>query len=103
MIEAVVAVLCFIAVVMLALVLHRGAAHAREIRELSMRLADALETKHRGMLLDLHSGLTQQGDRLGGHLTESSERLRGAVGDELKQTRDTLHAMKLALTENMHE
>jgi DNA recombination protein RmuC len=47
--------------------------------------------------------LTQQGDRLGGRLSESSERLRSAVGDELRQTRDTLHAMKLALTESMHE
>jgi DNA recombination protein RmuC len=45
--------------------------------------------------------LTAQGDRLGGHLTESSERLRTAVGEELKQTRDTLHAMKLSLTEDM--
>jgi DNA recombination protein RmuC len=59
--------------------------------------------KHRGMLLDLHNGLTAQGDRLGAHLTGSSERLRAAVGDELKQTRDTLHAMKLSLTENMNQ
>ena len=88
---------------MLALLLLRGAAQAREIRELSGRLSDALEAKHRGMLLDLHNGLTQQGDRLGGHLTESSERLRGAVGQELKQTRDTLHAMKLSLTEDMNQ
>jgi DNA recombination protein RmuC len=91
------------AVVMLAILLARGAAQAREIRELSTRLADALETKHRGMLLDLHNGLTQQGDRLGGHLTESSERLRGAVGEELRETRDTLHAMKLSLTQNMND
>ena len=55
------------------LVLARGAGQGREVRELSERLAevsgrlaDALETKHRGMLTDLHSGLTQQGDRLVG-------------------------------------
>lgn len=94
--------LAVVGLVMLALVLVRGAAQAREIRELSGRLSDALEVKHRGMLLDLHNGLTQQGDRLGGHLAESSERLRGAVGQELKQTRDTLHAMKLSLTEDMN-
>ena len=103
MIETVVAVLALAAVVMLALVLVRSAAQAREIRDLSSRLSDALELKHRGMLQDLHSGLTQQGDRLGGHLTESSERLRGAVAEELKATRDMLHAMKLALAENMHD
>jgi DNA recombination protein RmuC len=55
------------------------------------------------MLLDLHNGLTQQGDRLGGHLADSSERLRTSVGEELRETRDTLHAMKLAMTQNMNE
>src|SRR4051812_29272987 len=96
-------VLAFAAVSLLIVLLVRGAAQVREMRELSARLSDALETKHRGMLVDLHSGLTQQGDRLGGHLTQSSERLRGAVADELKQTRDTLHALKLTLSESMNE
>jgi DNA recombination protein RmuC len=95
--------LALAAIAMLGVVLVRSAAQAREVKALSSALADALETKHRGMLLDLHNGLTQQGDRLGGRLSESSERLRSAVGDELRQTRDTLHAMKLALTESMHE
>ncbi|HEV7801566.1 MAG TPA: DNA recombination protein RmuC [Burkholderiales bacterium] len=103
MIEIILAVLVLAAVAMLAVMLARGAVQAREIRELSGRLSEALEAKHRGMLVDLHNGLTQQGDRLGGHLTESSERLRGSVAEELKQTRDTLHAMKLSMTENMNE
>ncbi|MDB5865901.1 MAG: hypothetical protein JWO70_3707 [Betaproteobacteria bacterium] len=103
MTDLIVIALVLTAVVMLAILLLRGAAQAHEIRELSTRLADALEIKHRGMLLDLHNGLTQQGDRLGGHLTESSDRLRGAVGEELRETRDTLHAMKLSLTQNMNE
>jgi DNA recombination protein RmuC len=103
MFELVVLVLVFTAIVMLAMVLLRSAAQAREVRELSARLAEALETKHRGMLTDLHNGLTQQGDRLGGHLADSSERLRTSVGDELRETRDTLHAMKLAMTQNMND
>jgi DNA recombination protein RmuC len=103
MIEILLVVFSCVAVLLLVLLLVRGAAQAREIRELSGRLSDALESKHRGMLLDLHSGLTQQGDRLGGHLTQSSERLRGAVAEELKQTRDTLHALKLTLSESMNE
>src|SRR5215210_5223252 len=103
MIEIVLTIFACVSVSLLVLLLLRGAAQAREIRELSGRLSDALETKHRGMLLDLHSGLTQQGDRLGSHLTESSERLRGAVGEELKQTRDTLHALKLTMSESMNE
>jgi DNA recombination protein RmuC len=99
-----------VVVAMLALLLLRAASQAREVRELrlslsdvSERLSEALESKHRGMLVDLHSGLTQQGDRLGGHLTQSSERLRAAVGDELKQTRDTVHALKLSLERSMSE
>ena len=95
---------------MLVVLLLRGAHQAREMRDLSERLAgvserlsEALETKHRGMLVDLHSGLTQQGDRLGGHLTQSSERLRSSVAEELKQTRDTVHALKLSLSESMND
>ncbi len=110
MMEFVIAVLALAAVIMIAFVLVRGATQSHEVREFSARftevsgrLADALETKHRGMLTDLHSGLTQQGDRLGGHLTESSDRLRGAVAEELKQTRDTVHALKLSLSESMNE
>jgi DNA recombination protein RmuC len=101
--EVLLILLVVAAVLMLAVVLARGAAQAREIRELSGRLAEALEVKHRGMLLDLHNGLTQQGDRLGSHLTESSERLRGGVAEELRETRDTLHAMKLSVTQSMSE
>src|SRR5688572_12740865 len=108
--EILLAVLAVAAIVMLALVVARTNAQSREVRQLSegltqvsQRLSEALEARHRGMLTDLHSGLTQQGDRLGGHLTESSERLRGAVADELKQTRDAVHALKLSLSESMQE
>ena len=103
MLEIILLVLVFSAIVMLAVVLARSAAQGRELREVAGRLAEALETKHRGMLLDLHDGLTRQGDRLGSHLADSSERLRASVGEELRETRDTLHAMKLALTENMND
>ncbi len=73
----------------------------RAVAALSAQLDSGLETKHRAMLVDLHSGLTQQGDRLGEQVTGSSERLRGAVGAELTQTRDTLQALQLALVQNM--
>src|SRR3979490_3466105 len=42
-------------------------------------VAPLLEEKHRAMLTDLHIGLTQQGDRLGRHLTDSSERLSAKI------------------------
>ncbi len=73
-------------------------------RTLQRRLDDLpalLEQQHRAMLGDLHTGLAQQGDRLGGRLTESSERLRAVVAEELQRTRDTLHALQLALSESL--
>jgi DNA recombination protein RmuC len=103
MIDILVLILAVITAIAVAALYLKGVSQAREVRVLSDRLAQALEAKHRGMLVDLHSGLTHQGDRLGVHLTESSERLRTAVGEELKQTRDTLHALKLSLSESMHE
>ncbi len=94
--------LALVLMVLIALVLVylRMQAQTRVLMTLSAQFDSGLEAKHRAMLVDLHSGLTQQGDRLGGHLTDTSDRLRGAVGAELKQTRDTLHALQLTLTQN---
>ena len=58
------AILLFLLILFIALgaiLLLQGRALARTTRALQ----DALEEKHRAMLGDLHSGLTQQGDRLG--------------------------------------
>jgi len=59
------------------------------------RAAQMLEQQHRAMLTDLHDGLNKQGDRLIAAQASESERLRAAVGEELRATRDainTLHA-----------
>src|SRR3990172_8046573 len=90
-------ILVLIAVALIAWLAVRAWALQRRFDE----LPGVLEQQHRAMLGDLHTGLAQQGDRLGGHLTESSERLRAVVAEELKQTRDTLHALRLALTESL--
>jgi DNA recombination protein RmuC len=90
-------ILVLIAVALLAWLAFRVGALQRRFDE----LPTVLEQQHRAMLGDLHTGLAQQGDRLGGHLTESSERLRSVVAEELKQTRDTLHALRLALSESL--
>jgi len=55
-------------------------------------LARSLEEKHRQMLGDLHSGLTQQSDRLSSRLSE-----------ELNQTRDALHRLQMSLGANLGE
>jgi DNA recombination protein RmuC len=55
-------------------------------------LQKSLEEKHRQMLGDLHGGLQNQSDRLGGR-----------ISDELNQTRDALHKLQLALGSSLNE
>lgn len=64
-------------------------------------LVSQLEEKHRAMLLDLNDGLNKLGDRLHAISTESSERLRMAVAQELKETRDAMQALQLAQTDSL--
>jgi len=64
---------------------------------------ELLEEKHRAMLRDLHEGLASQSDRVGAVLGESSERLRARVADELTQTRESVHALQLALARSLSE
>ena len=69
--------------------------------QMTMELQQALEAKHRAMLGDLHDGLTKQGDRIGGQVSEAGERQRLSTAEELKQTREVLHALRLTLTQEM--
>jgi DNA recombination protein RmuC len=54
-----------------------------------------LEQQHRAMLSDLHDGLNRQGDRLIASQTEQAERLRAAVSEELRLTRDAIAALQV--------
>jgi len=64
------------------------------LRKLPARSASVLEQQHRAMLTDLHDGLNKQGDRLIAAQAAESERLRAAVGEELRATRDALNALQ---------
>jgi DNA recombination protein RmuC len=68
---------------------------------MTRELQQGLEEKHRAMLGDLHDGLTRQGDRLGAQVAEAGDRQRLSTADELKQTREVLHALRLTLTQEM--
>ncbi|MDB5808295.1 MAG: hypothetical protein JWN94_417 [Betaproteobacteria bacterium] len=92
------AVLTLAAIVFLVV---KSAAHGRALDELGARQLESAEQRHRAMLLDLHDGLVKQGDRLTTALTDNSERQRNSTAEELKATRDTLHALQLALSENL--
>ncbi|TSA41391.1 MAG: DNA recombination protein RmuC [Betaproteobacteria bacterium] len=94
-------ILVLIAVALIAWLAWRVGTLQRRVDELPLSLAQGLEQHHRGMLVNLHDGLTKQGDRLAAALTDNSERLRSSTADELKQTRDTLHSLQLALSETL--
>jgi DNA recombination protein RmuC len=64
------------------------------LRNLPAHSAKVLEQQHRAMLSDLHDGLNKQGDRLIAAQTDLSERLRAAVGEELRATRDAVNALQ---------
>jgi DNA recombination protein RmuC len=90
-----------ILLVFLCIVIGVMMAQSRTVVLTVRNLQQALEDKHRAMLGDLHEGLTKQGDRLGTQVAESSDRQRLSVAEELKQTRDVLHALRLTLTQEM--
>lgn len=90
-----------ILLVFLCIVIGVMMAQSRTVALTVRNLQQALEDKHRAMLGDLHEGLTKQGDRLGTQVAESSDRQRLSVAEELKQTRDVLHALRLTMTQEM--
>ncbi len=58
------------------------------------RAAQMLEQQHRAMLGDLHDGLSKQGDRMIAAQAAEAERLRSAVSEELRATRDAINALQ---------
>jgi DNA recombination protein RmuC len=67
------------------------------------RIAQTLEQQHRGMLTDLHDGLNKQGDRLIASQVAESERLRSAVGEELRATREDIAKLRTEMLGQMLE
>ncbi len=73
----------------------------RAAARMALELQQVLEEKHRAMLGDLHDGLTKQGDRIGGQVSEAGERQRVSTAEELKQTREVLHALQLRMAQEL--
>jgi DNA recombination protein RmuC len=67
---------------------------------LAGKLNRLLDEKHRLVLQDLHDGLIKQGDRVSSSLTDTSERLRTIVSQELKETRTVMQSLQLTLNES---
>lgn len=83
-----------IAVILLVLTLLLVIVAIAILRNQPAQTASMLEQQHRSMLTDLHDGLNKQGDRLITAQVAESERLRAAVGDELRVTRDVVNALQ---------
>jgi len=84
--EILFAVLALAVLVALVVLIVRLTAQATAIRSLPDALSRTLEDKHRAMLLDLHNGLTKQGDRVGSHMNE----LRDALAVKLDHRLDLI-------------
>lgn len=93
-----VAGLMFAAVVML---VARMVTISRAQAELAVRVTEMLEAKHLSMLKDLNSGLNTLADRLSGTGGENSERIRAAVDQQLRSTREALVALQLSQSQDM--
>lgn len=65
-------------------------------RDNALKQSVLLEEKHRAMLLDLHDGLNKLGDRLAAVSSESSEKLRQAVAQELQATREAMTRLEIS-------
>ncbi|MCC7184173.1 MAG: DNA recombination protein RmuC [Rhodocyclaceae bacterium] len=96
-------VLLLVAVALLAWIAWRLLSLQTMREEILLSLKEGLEEKHRAMLGDMHGGLAQQADRVGAHLADSGERLRAAVAEELRSSRDTLHALRLSLSQDLNQ
>ncbi len=90
--------LALVAVIFLLLMLQTWRAGQRDKSHLILQ---QLEDKHRAMLLDFNDGLNKLGDRLGASSSESGERLRLIVANELQATRDAMQALQLAQTASL--
>ncbi len=82
------ALVAAIVLIVMVLALNRRQASLSEL------LAHELENRHLAMLKDLNAGLNSLGDRLIASQNESSERVRGAVTQELTQTRAVVGALE---------
>jgi len=91
--------LVFLAVLQLALLAWLGWRSFKNSAE--TKLLQSLEDKHRAMLLDLNDGLNKLADRMNIASQGSADLLKNSVTQELQQTRDAIHGLKLAQTENL--
>jgi DNA recombination protein RmuC len=93
-----------IILILLVLIVLLGVAAALfMLRNQPAHTAKVLEQQHRAMLTDLNDGLNKQGDRLIAAQAAESERLRSAVAEELRATREAIAALRTEMLGQMLE
>ena len=95
------ALLTAVALVAVLWTVFRLGAVVRRQEDLPGELGRVLDDKHLAMIKDLNSGLNTLGDRVAANQAELTERLRGALAQDLKQTRDALLVLQLSQTEEL--
>ena len=86
------------AILLVVIVIWLGLALKRQIAGIPASLQTEQENRHRAMLTDLADSLARQADRIAASQLDAGERLRGAVGDELGKTRQSLQSLQLEQT-----
>jgi DNA recombination protein RmuC len=96
MVEILVVVLALVVLGAAVIVLVRMNALSKAVDAAALSQAEASELKQRAVLSELRDHFERQGDRLGGHITEGSERLRTVVSSDLKHAREAMQVLQLS-------
>ncbi len=73
----------------------RNSQQNQQAQQTEQRLLQLLEDKHRLMILDLNDGLNKLADRIFSTSTDTTERLRLSVAQELQATREAMQALQI--------
>jgi DNA recombination protein RmuC len=96
MVEILVVVLALVVLGAAVMVLVRVNALSKAMNAAALSQAEAGELKQRALLSELRDHFEHQGDRLGGHITDGSERLRAVVSSDLKHAREAMQVLQLS-------
>lgn len=92
------AALSVLAVAVVVLVLWRletGIVAARQAREAADRMDSTIIEQQRALLTELHQSQQRMAERIVAQASDTSERLRGSMGEESSRSRDAMHALRL--------
>ena len=96
MVEIVVVILALVVLGAVILLVVRMGALSKAMNAAALSQAEANENKQRVLVGELRDNLERQGDRLAATLTDSSERLRTVVSNDLKHAREAMQVLQLS-------